>query len=197
MRIVEREAGDIERLGELIAGEADADQRDRYRVAWMALRGREKLEIAELLGLAKSTVEQWAYRYRDGGVAALKAKPRGGSVSKINGDAAQRLKARVEAGPTEADKVCTLRGRDVQRIVKEELSTEVSLSAVYRTLHKLGYSCLAPRPRHEKQDPKAQETFRKERAPLLSEPSPTLWLHGAAGSGSSSWTRPASASRGR
>jgi transposase len=173
MQITEREPGDIDRLAKLIAREKHADRRDRYRIALLALRGREKLEISELLGVAKSTVEQWAYAYRDRGIAALTGKARGGSKPKIAGDAAERLKARVEAGPLPADKVCTLRGKDVRRIAKEELGVDISLNGAYRTLHRLGYSCLAPRPRHEKQDLAAQQKFKEESAPLLSKPSAT------------------------
>ena len=62
--------------------------------------------------------------------------------------------------------MCTLRGKDVQRIAREELGTILGLSTVYRTLERMGYSCLAPRPRHEKQDLAAQNLF-KDRAPLL------------------------------
>lgn len=170
MRIAEHTPGDTGRLEQLVAREKRADRRDRCRIALLALRGREKLEIAEILGLAKSTVEHWAYAYRDGGIAALAGRKRGGSRPKIEGEKAVRLKARVEAGPTPADKVCTLRGRDVQRIAKEELGVDLSLNGAYRTLHRLGYSCLAPRPRHEKQDRAAQERFKEEHAPLLSGP---------------------------
>lgn len=170
MRVTERQSGDAARLEELIVAEADADQRDRYRIALLAVRGREKLEIAGLLGVCKRTVEDWAYRYRDGGIEALRARPRGGTRPRLRGEAARKLAARLDAGPTTADKVCTLRGKDVQRIVKEELGAELALSSVYRTLRRLGYSCLAPRPRHEKQDPAAQERFKTEHAPLLSAP---------------------------
>jgi transposase len=83
---------------------------------------------------------------------------------------AVRLRARLDAGPTEADKVCTLRGKDVQRILAEEMGVKLSLNAAYATLHRLGYSCLAPRPRHEKQDLAAQEKFKTEAAPLLFAP---------------------------
>jgi len=167
MHIAEHTPGDTDRLSELIASEKQADRRDRYRIALLALRGREKLEIAEVLGIAKSTVEQWAYAYRDGGIAALAGKKRGGSRPKIDGELAERLRARVEAGPTAQDKVCTLRGRDIQRIARDELGVDISLNGVYRTLHRLRYSCLAPRPRHEKQDLAAQTQFKEQTAPLL------------------------------
>ena len=167
MQIVERTSGDIDRLSKLVGQEKHADRRDRYRIALLALRGREKLEIAQILGLAKSTVEQWAYAYRDDGIAALTGKKRGGSKPKIAGEAAQRLRARVDAGPTIDDKVCSLRGKDVQRIARDELGVDISLNGVYRTLHRLGYSCLAPRPRHEKQDLAAQQKFKVDTAPFL------------------------------
>ncbi len=173
MRVSERETGDGAKLEELISAEKHADQRDRYRIALLALRGLEKLQIAGLLGVCKRTVEDWAYAYRDGGIAALKMRPRGGSKPKLSGAAAAKLAARLDTGPTEQDKVCTLRGRDVQRIAREELGADVSLATVYRTLHRLGYSCLSPRPRHEKQDLAAQEKFKNQSAPLLSAPSPT------------------------
>ena len=83
------------------------------------------------------------------------------------GDSLVKLKARLDAGPTAQDHVCTLRGRDIRRIAKEELGTEVSLSSVYRTLDAMGYSCLVPRPHHEKQDMAAQKKFKDESAPLL------------------------------
>ena len=167
MRISERESGDVARLEELIAGEKHADTRDRYRVALLALRGHEKLEIAALLGMAKSTVESWAYAYRDHGIDALRGKPRPGGVPKIRGEHARLLKERIDAGPRESDGVCTLRGKDLQRIAREELGVSASLSSVYRTLERLGYSCLASRPRHEKQDLVAQKKFKDEAAPLL------------------------------
>jgi transposase len=168
MRIAERQIGDVDRLNELIAAERDADQRDRYRVALLAVQGFQKHDIASLLSVAKSTVEQWAYRYRDGGVDALIPAPRGGRTPRLSPEAAERLRARIDAGPLPEDKVCTLRGKDVQRIIRHELGVDLSLSAVYRTLERMDYSCLAPRPRHEKQDQAAQVKFREQTAPFFS-----------------------------
>ncbi len=66
------------------------------------------------------------------------------------------------------DGVCRLRREDVRRIIAEELDVTYSLQAVYNKLHRLGYSCLAPRPRHEKQDsaaPPFVKTLRQALAP--------------------------------
>ena len=79
------------------------------------------------------------------------------------------MRSRASAlSPTPADGVCTLRGKDVQRIIRDEMGVEISLQSVYNALHRMGYSCLAPRPRHEKQDLEAQRAFKEETAPSLS-----------------------------
>lgn len=76
--------------------------------------------------------------------------------------------SRTTPTPTLADKVCILRGKDVQRIVKQELGEDVSLMTVFRTLQRLDDLCLAPPPRDEKPDLEAQRQFREVTAPLLS-----------------------------
>ena len=167
MRITERARGDLGRLEEMIGVEARARQRDRLRMVLLALRGDEKEQIARTLGVAKSTVESWAYRYRDGGLEALTPKPRPGRPPRLTPRRAREFKARFTAGPTEADGVCTLRGKDAVRILNDEFKVGYSLSGTYDLLHRLGLSCLVPRPRHEKNDPAAMGAF-QQRAPLLS-----------------------------
>lgn len=167
MLIKEREPGDVKRLRELARREKRAEQKDRLMVAVLAIEQVETLEIQKSLCRSRGFVQRWSYAYRDGGIEAVRDKPRGGSKAKISGEKALKLKARLDAGPTEADGVCTLRGKDIQRIAREELGTNVGLSSVYRTLERLGYSCLAPRPRHELQDLAAQKKFKDQSAPLL------------------------------
>lgn len=166
MDVAEREPGDLRRLRALIRKEQNAKQRDRYRMVELALRGEEKLHIAAVLGVAKSTVETWVYRYRDHGVGALRPIKQPGARPKLDPLHADRLRARLDAGPTGDDGVCALRGRDVQRIMDREFGVKYSLTQVYTILHRLGYECLAPRPRHERHDPEAQAEFRRA-APLF------------------------------
>ena len=105
------------------------------------------------------------------------------------------FKARMAAGPTAADGgVCVLRGRDARRILAEEFGAGYSLQGVYDLLHRLGLSCLKPRPRHRKNDPEAMARW-VEGAPLLSKRSAKSTPARPSKSGSK--TRPASDSRGR
>lgn len=167
MHVSEREPGDGRRLKSLIRHTKHAKQRDRYRMALLAIEGREKLEIAALLGVAKSTVEMWAYRYRDGGIEALTPRKAPGAKPKLSPEQQERFKQRMTNGPRPSDGVCTLRGLDAVEILNEEFGISYSLPGVYDLLHRLNLSCLKPRPRHEKNDPEKMEQF-KQSAPLFS-----------------------------
>ena len=74
----------------------------------------------------------------------------------------ERLRVRLDAGPTAEDAACTPRGPEVRAILDREFGVLYSLPAVYVLLHRLGYSCLDPRPRHRKADPEAREGFKKK-----------------------------------
>ena len=167
MLIEEKTARDLQRLRQLARREKCAEQKDRLMAAALAIQERETVNIQTSVGRSPGFVQRWAYALRDGEIEALKDKPRGESVAKINGETALKLKARIDEGPTQADGVCTLRGKDIQRIAKDEFNADVSLTSVYRVLHTMSYSCPAPRPRHEKQDLEAQAKFKNECAPFF------------------------------
>jgi transposase len=79
----------------------------------------------------------------------------------LNAEQEVWLQRRLDEGPTPEDGVCTLRGKDVQRIVEQEFGKVRSLDAIYYLLHKLGYESFQPRPRHQAANSEAQEAFKK------------------------------------
>lgn len=171
MHITEREPGDSQRLEEHIGAERDAKQRDRYRMALLALRGWEATDIAEALSSNRRTVQEWAYRYRDSGIPGLKLKKPPGSKCRLLPAQLDAFRQRLIDGPREGDGVCTLRAKDAQRILNKEFGVDYKLNSVYDVMHRLGLSCLTPRPRHEDSDPEAMKKFKEESAPFLSAPS--------------------------
>jgi transposase len=197
MHVRERTHGDLDRLGELIRRERDAEQRDRLNVVRLALLGQQTVWIVQATGRSRAFIQRWVYVYRDHGLEHVRDKPRGGSRPKVPPDVVEHLRARLQAGPTPHDRVCSLRGEDVRRILREEHRIDVSLNAVYKTLHRMGYACLHPRPRHQKQDPAAQQRFREESAPLLSGSFARRSPRTGDVSASSSRMRPGLASRAR
>lgn len=194
MDVQERVAGDRESLRNLAASERNAKQRDRLRAVMLALDGELTQDIMDTLDRSKNFVQRWVYAYRRGGIEAIKPKKQTGRKRKLTPAQIDRLVERVDAGPTPQDRVCTLRGEDIRGIIRDTFHTSYSLNGVYALLHALGYSCLRPRPRHEKNDPAAMEEWKKS-APLLSSASATSTP--ASRSRPGSRTRPASDRRAR
>ena len=166
MTITPHACEDRHRLSERIAREHNAKQRDRYRAVLLAMDGIEGDEIALRLARSPRFVDEWAARYRRGGIDALVPKRQSGRPPKLTAEQTQRLKARLDAGPRDTDGVCTLRGRDVCRIIEREFNVVHTLGGIYDVLRRIGYSSLVPRPRHRKNDPEAMAKF-KDRAPFL------------------------------
>jgi transposase len=169
MNIVEREPGDVAELTRRFRRERQSLQRDRYRAVLMALDGEEAMVIAKATGRARRSVQDWVYAYRDRGIDALIPRKQPGKPPKLSIEQERQLRARLDAGPLPSDGVCTLRGRDVVRILENEFGVKHTIGSIYSVLHRLGYSCLSPRPRHEKNDPAAIEQFKHD-APFLSGP---------------------------
>ena len=169
MKVMVRREGDRERLDELIAREKVAVQRDRLRAVRLALDGVEALQIAATLSRSRRFVQEWAYAYRDGGVEAIEPGKSSGRPTRLPREKEQAFRARMLGGATEADGgVCSLRGVDAVRILEAEFGVRYTLDGVYDLLHRLRLSCLAPRPRHRKNDPRVMRQWLED-APLLSK----------------------------
>jgi transposase len=170
MTVIAHDESDRPRLEALVRSEADAKQRDRYRAVLLAMDDLEGDEIAGMLGRSPRFVDEWAGRYRRGGLAALVPRKQPGRKPKLTPEQETKLRERLDAaardGPPVEDGVCTLRGRDVCRIVEEEFGVIHTLGGIYDVLRRIGYSSLVPRPRHRKNDPAAMERF-VDGAPFL------------------------------
>jgi transposase len=169
MQITAYHPDDLEHLRQRSQQQRDAKQRDRYRAVLLALEGHSAPEIAQTLARSRRFVQLWVYAYRDHGLEAIVPKRQPGCPSKLPVAQEPSFKQRLLTGPTETDGVCTLRAKDIRRILQQEFAVEYSLAGVYDLLHRLGFSCLAPRPRHRKNDPAEMRQW-VEQAPLLSKP---------------------------
>lgn len=169
MKIRERRPGDMAELTRRVKLGRFALLRDRYRAVLLALEGKTCPQIMEALGRSRRSVQDWVYCYRDGGIDALPDGKRTGRPAKLTREQEEQLRARLDTGASPGDGVCTLRGRDIVRILEAEFGVKHTLGSIYGVLDRLGYSCLRPRPRHEKADPTAVQQF-KEQSPLLFRP---------------------------
>ena len=159
MRVVNHHS---ERQLQLLADqESRADIAKRLRTIVLAKRSYTAPEIATCTGFSRRVVQAWVARYNGEGLAGLETKAGRGRKPPLTPAEADQLQQRLDAGPLPEDGVCTLRGKDVQRILESEFGQLRSLNAVYGLLHRLGYSSLVPRPQHPQTDPAAQEEFKK------------------------------------
>jgi len=175
MTVTLHDPNDLRRLEALARAERSAVQRDRYRAVLLAGAKpdddaeRTREQIAAAVGRSRNFVDTWVGRYRRGGIDNLHARKQPGNKPALTPEQQAAFKARLLAGPTDADGgVCTLRGADAQRILDAELGVPLKLTAVYEWMHRLGLSCLKPRPRHRKNDPAAMADW-LARAPFLSD----------------------------
>lgn len=183
-----------EQLAGLIRGESRAKPARRLTAVRLALLGHTAAAAAAQVLLSERQVRTWVARYNAAGTAGLADAAGRGRKPPLDADQESRLAARLRAGPTPADGVCTLRGEDVRRILREEFGVARGLQAVYDLLHRLGFEPLRPRPRHPSASAEAQAAFKKvspNSSPGSRRPGP------ARPSRSGSRTRPASASRAR
>ena len=151
----------LKQLLSLAKTEKDKHLAVRIQVVALAKQGLTCPPIVEMTGYCRRTIQKWVAKYNKDGIKAIADKPRSGRPVKLPTYKYKQFCARVDAGPTSSDQTATLNGRDIQHILKKDFGAVYTLDGVYKLLHRLGYSCLKPRPRHAKADPVAQETFKK------------------------------------
>ena len=141
---------------------AQCGLRDRIQMVVLAMAGRTAPEVAAALSSSRRTVQQWVYRYNAQSLDGLLYR-RGGNHRHLTVEQEKQVCARIDrsaADPHEGIR----RGEDLRQWIHQQFGVLYALSGVYELLHRLGYSCLMPRPRHAQSDPVAQAAFKKKPA---------------------------------
>jgi transposase len=182
----------LEQLQASYRVEKDGRRARRLQGIYLARMGRTCPEIMAVTGSARRTIQQWVAKYNRGGLDELFDRPRPGQPTKLPRDREAEFCRRIDGEPRPTDGLCVLNGPAIQRLLEREFGCIYTLAGVHDLLHRLGYSYLCPRPRHEQADPQAQDDFKKT--------SPTCWTRSrpatpANASKSGSRMKPASASK--
>ena len=141
--------------------EMNAKLARRIHGVYLASRGMTCPEIMHITGSSRRAVQQWIAKYNHGGLDELKDKPRPGQPQYLPRHLQPKLAKRIAAGPKASDGVSVFTAPVIQRMIEQEFGVLYSISAVKYLLHRMGYSYLCPRPKHEQSDPVAQEAFKK------------------------------------
>lgn len=135
--------------------------RSRLTLVRLVLGGTAASKAGALLGIHPGRACAWIRRFNAAGPQGLEDLPRRPRRSRLRPELTESFKARVRHGALASDGVNVLRGKDFQRILRDEFQAPCSLRGTYLILHRLGFSSLAPRPQHPETDAAAQAEFKK------------------------------------
>ena len=151
---------EAENFGKLAKREPNA--RVRLRLIGLAhlQEGRSITETAEMCRVERSTIYDWLYRFKQGGVAALKDQKGRGLKPKLSQDQHQAFREAVLELQNKRIGG-RIKGLDVMRLMQEKLGITCSLDTVYRALAKVDLVWISARSKHPKTDFLAQDAFKK------------------------------------
>jgi transposase len=143
-------ATDEERAAlEQLARSADRTEADRARAILWSSEGRTGAVIGQWLGVRADTVRQWRRRFRAGGVAALRTRPKPGKVP-WKSRAALAVIEELLAVPLAQRPNWTL--PRLQRTVRERAGISISPSRLSVVMRQKGLSVAADRATRCKDD---------------------------------------------
>jgi transposase len=151
----------LETLKKLARSESNSKIAQRIQIIVLAMQGYTAPGIALSLSLSRRTCQEWVNRFNQQGFVGLEDQPGRGRNALLTPEECEAFKKRLDAGPTDADGVCTFQGEDLRGILENEFGKVRSLGTVYYLLHQLGYESLVPRPQHRNADEQAQQDFKK------------------------------------
>jgi transposase len=154
-------AGAVKELATALRREKRAVNQIRIRAVLSVARGNHVPMVAQWISVAERAVRNWVHRYNRRGLVGLQDQ-RKGRQCRLSDSQLKKIRKRLREGARPEDGVCSLRGRDIQRVLEKEFHVRYCRSSVYYFLHhQLGMSYLKPRPIHRKTDPEAQAAFKK------------------------------------
>jgi len=137
-----------------------AKQKERELIIKLRKEGKTCVEVAEILGISKSTVSYWTIRHKQTG--CLKDKQRPGRPTPLTSKKLQEMKKIIEDTLLGQNNRAGLSSKEIRVLIQKETGRAYTLRHVERLLHKMGFSLITPRVNHIKKDKITQEAFRKE-----------------------------------
>ncbi len=145
-----------------------AKEKRRLRAGRLLLKGVPQVEVAERIGVAKSTVSGWAKRVSEDGLDALRSDAKLGRPAGMDDEQRRELARALKAGamsegfPTELwtiPRVC--------RLIESMFGLRYSEPHVWRILRGMGFSPQRPSKRALERDEVAIRQWKQKRWPAL------------------------------
>ena len=155
--------------GGLSRDERKAIERLRRRAMVLLQQGMVADDVADRVGVDRSTVYRWARSYNEGGLGALGGSKATGRPPKLSMTAVTKLRAMiVESDPRQLQFEFALWTREmVAALIQREFDVVMSVSAVGRLLRRIGLSPQRPLWRAYQANPDAVERWKLEQFPAI------------------------------
>jgi transposase len=140
----------------------------RQRLMVMKLVAQHELsaaQIAEAVGVGRSTVFRYLDKFLEGGIKGLLTREhKGGPTPTLQGAQREEFLEQLRQGRFR-------RAKEAQGWIREHTNKELALSSIYTLLGKVGGVLKVPRKTHAKKDPLAAEIFKFTLTERLAEAS--------------------------
>ena len=157
-------------LRELAKRSRDPRQIRRLLALAAVYDGMSRASAAQVGGMDRQTLRDWAHRFNAAGPEGLTDRPRAGRPRQLTDAQMAALAEIVETGPDPAtDGVIRWRRIDLKRVIEERFGVVYSERAISGLLAVLSFSHISGRPQHPKQDSQVIEAFKKT-SPARSRP---------------------------
>jgi transposase len=154
-----------------IQGSAAELEARRRRAAKLFQERKPLAEVARLVGASLSSVKRWKRAWREGGVAALAARPHPGPTPKLSPGQKQQLVTILKRGPVRAGYRTDLwTCKRVAEVARKRFRVSYHPDHLGRILHDLGFSPQKPQQVAREQDAAAVERWRKRDWPRIKKP---------------------------
>lgn len=147
-------------------------ERRRLRGGRLLLKGVPQAEVARRMRVSRPTVLAWNERLQEGGLAALKRRPRG-RPARLKSEHKAELVKLLKAGAVAqgyATELWTL--PRIGKLIEATFGASHSDSQVSRILSAMGWSCQRPEKRALQRNEKAIRHWKQRRWPALKKTLP-------------------------
>jgi len=139
--------------------ERDARVRERILLVKLVKQGYSCTQVAELIGVSHQKVARWVRRFNEGGLEALRDRPRGKPKPKVSDE---ELLSILRTSPRELGYPYDGWYFTLLKVELERRGVSYSVSRLWKRVTRLGYRLKRPRPRHHRAERSRWVLFKKE-----------------------------------
>ena len=154
-------------------GTSNELEQRRMRAIALLDEGYRPSQVARMVGVTPGAISQWKKRYERDGPQALEARPHPGPTPRLTAKQCDQLARLLLKGPSwhgYPTELWTL--RRVAEVIRKRFDVEYDLSAVWRVLQRMEWSCQKPERRARERNDEAIERWRRRDWPRIKKRAP-------------------------